>query len=602
MGTGMERRRGTSRIWTLVPAMALTVAVTLLLAGMAMAAYNERAYRAQKTHEAGVQAQIVSAAVAAALAFEDQTAAREYVMALKANSEIQAAAVYDDEGILFVAYSRAGESLFPERMQDPPPQPESRFVVATVPVVQGETTLGSVQLLAVAEPFGSRLERYGGIGLLVTMASLVVLVLGAAHAALSRVNDELRGQASALAEAYAKLQAETVERQKAEEALRQTQKMEAIGQLSGGVAHDFNNLLQAMAGCLRMIERRASVPEIAPLIEAGRQAVDRGAKLTQQLMAFARSQALRPEPVDVADRLLGMSELLARALRADIEFGLDLERGLWAVEVDPTQFELAVLNLAVNARDAMPDGGRLLIRGANLSLAPGEDAQDLVGDYVRLVVSDTGTGMPPDVVARVFEPFFTTKGIGKGTGLGLSQVYGFSRQSGGTARVESVPGRGTSVSLLLPRCHAVPRKPDSAAVPAVGHGEGRRLLLVEDDPVVGTVMAAAIEDMGYSVTRAFSADEGLAVLTRGEPVDILFSDVVMPGALNGLDLAREARRLRPGLPILLTSGYSEGATAGKEFRLLAKPYRVETLAEALLGVVRVAGEGSVGKGSFPDPR
>jgi signal transduction histidine kinase/ActR/RegA family two-component response regulator len=422
------------------------------------------------------------------------------------------------------------------------------------------------------------------------MASLVVLVLGAAHAALSRVNAELRGQASALAEAYEKLQAETAERQKAEDALRQTQKMEAIGQLSGGVAHDFNNLLQAMAGCLRMIERRAAVPEIGPLIEAGRQAVDRGAKLTQQLMAFARSQALRPEPVDVADRLLGMSELLARALRADIELGLDLERGLWAVEVDPTQFELAVLNLAVNARDAMPGGGRLLIRGSNLSLAPGEDAQGLVGDYVRLVVSDTGTGMPPEVVARVFEPFFTTKGVGKGTGLGLSQVYGFSRQSGGTARVESVPGRGTSVSLLLPRCHAVPVRsvPEVAAV--VGQGQGRRLLLVEDDPVVGTVMAAALEDLGYSVIRAFSADEALVLLARGEPIQILFSDVVMPGALNGLDLAREARRLRPGLPILLTSGYTEGATAGKEFRLLAKPYRIEALAEALIGVIQSTGQ------------
>jgi signal transduction histidine kinase/ActR/RegA family two-component response regulator len=598
----MERSPYTSRIWKLVPAMALTVAVALLVVGMGMAAYNERAYRHQKADEAEVQAWIVASAVAAALAFEDRTAAREYVVALKANPEIQAAAVYDDEGSLFVAYSRAGRNPFPDRIQNPSPQPESDFVVVTVPVVQGEVTLGSVRLRVVAEPFVSRLERYGGIGLLVTMASLVVLVLGAAHAALSRVNAELRGQASALAEAYGKLQAETAERQKAEDALRQTQKMEAIGQLSGGVAHDFNNLLQAMAGCLRMIERRAAIPEIGPLIEAGRQAVDRGAKLTQQLMAFARSQALRPEPVDVADRLLGMSELLARALRADIELGLDLERGLWAVEVDPTQFELAVLNLAVNARDAMPGGGRLLIRGGNLSLAPGEDAQGLVGDYVRLVVSDTGTGMPPEVVARVFEPFFTTKGVGKGTGLGLSQVYGFSRQSGGTARVESVPGRGTSVSLLLPRCHAVPVRSAPEAVAAVGHGEGRRLLLVEDDPVVGTVMAAALEDLGYSVIRAFSADEALALLARGEPIQILFSDVVMPGALNGLDLAREVRRLRPDLPILLTSGYTEGATAGKEFRLLAKPYRIETLAEALIGVIRATQEEVSGRESSREAR
>jgi signal transduction histidine kinase len=246
---------------------------------------------------------------------------------------------------------------------------------------------------------------------------------------------------------------EVAERLRAEEALRQSQKLEALGQLTGSVAHDFNNLLQALASCLRMIEQRAPDAPIKPLLEAGQQAVDRGAKLIRQLLVFARQGALCPEIVDIRARLLGMADLLVHALRADIKLDLELEPGLWPVEVDPTQLEVAVLNLAVNARDALPRGGRLVIGARKASLAAPESPENLIGDFVAVSVTDNGIGMPAEVLERVFEPFFTTKGVGEGTGLGLSQVYGFARQSNGSVRIDSALGRGTTVTILLPRSH-----------------------------------------------------------------------------------------------------------------------------------------------------
>ncbi|WP_246337911.1 ATP-binding protein [Azospirillum oleiclasticum] len=386
-------------------------------------------------------------------------------------------------------------------------------------------------------------------------------------------------------------QTEVERREQAEKALREAQKMEAVGQLSGGIAHDFNNLLQALSGCLIMIERRASQPSIQPLLEAGRQAVDRGAKLTRQLMAFARREALRPEPVDVRDRLLTMSELLSGALRANIRLEVRLEPGLWPAEVDPTQLELAVLNLAINARDAMPDGGLLTIEAANTHLQPGSDHGGLRGEFVRLTITDTGIGMSEDVAVRAFEPFFTTKEKARGTGLGLSQVYGFARQSGGVARIDSAPGKGTAVTLLLPRC----TKPVLPPVRPVEHDAPatvRHVLLVEDDPIVAAVMAAAVVELGYQVSRASSAEEALAILSDGEPVDLLFTDVVMPGEMSGLDLARKVRRTRPDLPVLVTTGYSEEIAQGSGFHILPKPYDMRTLAEAVSAVLSRVTQGN----------
>lgn len=367
----------------------------------------------------------------------------------------------------------------------------------------------------------------------------------------------------------------------ARDLLRQSQKMEAIGQLTGGIAHDFNNLLQAVSGCLQMIGRRAgSQAGIPPLLDAGRQAVDRGARLVQQLMAFARKQSLRPEPFDLRNRLLGMNGLLERALRADIHISMELSPGLWGAEADPVQFELAVLNLAVNARDAMPGGGRLFISASNVTLER-RTPDGLIGDFVRIRVSDTGIGMPPDVAARVFEPFFTTKEVGKGTGLGLSQVYGFARQSGGTASVESRPGEGTAVTLLLPRARREAVEAVAEVERQAADGLGARVMLVEDDPVVAPVVTAALVDMGYAVTHAATGQEALDRLQRGEAADLLCTDVVMPGSVNGVDLARRAQQLRPTLPVVLTTGYTEDVGGMDGFHVLAKPYRIEDLADAI---------------------
>ena len=379
----------------------------------------------------------------------------------------------------------------------------------------------------------------------------------------------------------ARVAEEVAERERVQVALLQTQKTEALGQMTGGVAHDFNNLLQALSGCLHMIEKRAEGTRIQPLVDAGRQAVDRGAKLVQQLMAFARRQALRPETVDLRDRILGTSELLNRALRADIRLEVDFATGLWPVEVDATQLELALLNLVVNARDAMPEGGVLTIRAANVTLTQGEP-EGLSGEFVRLTVSDTGTGMAAEVRARAFDPFFTTKEIGKGSGLGLSQVYGFARHSGGTAWIESEEGRGTTIGMLIRRSGTA--APAASVEPAVAEAGASRVgghvLVVEDDPIVALTVATALEDAGFTITRAGTADEAMPLLEAGG-FDLLFSDVVMPGSMSGVDLARTAQKLRPDLPVVLATGYSEEVARATGVMVLPKPYRIDHLVEVL---------------------
>ncbi len=366
----------------------------------------------------------------------------------------------------------------------------------------------------------------------------------------------------------------------AEDQLRQAQKMEAVGQLTGGVAHDFNNLLQALEGCLTMIGRRTEEPQVHALLDAGQQAVGRGAKLVQQLMAFARRDSLRPEPIGVRDRVLAMSTLLERALRADIALDFRFGDDLWPVEVDPTQFELAIINLAVNARDAMPLGGGLTVAAVNTVLPHG-DPRGLEGDFLRLSVSDTGCGMPAAVAARAFEPFFTTKELGKGTGLGLAQVYGLARQAGGSAWIDSAPGRGTTVHLLLRRSGVAPAAVEptpSPPTPPPPDGQRRSgcVLVVEDDPIVAMTVGTALEDAGFAVLSAATAEEALPFLSD-DRVDVLLSDVVMPGGMSGIDLAREARERRPRLPVILATGYSEEIARATGIPILAKPYRIDEL-------------------------
>jgi PAS domain S-box-containing protein len=385
---------------------------------------------------------------------------------------------------------------------------------------------------------------------------------------------------------FAKITRDITERRRAQEALEearqalfQAQKMEAVGQLTGGMAHDFNNLLQAMSGCLQLVGRRAGhVAGVQKILDSGRQAVDRGTRVIRQLMAFSRHQSQQPEAFDVRDRLLSMRAFLDRALRADIQLEFDLEPGLWPAMADPVQFELAVLNLATNARDAIAAGGRVVVGASNVERTGGDG---LSGSFVRVWVRDNGHGIAPEVLGRVFEPFFTTKAVGQGTGLGLSQVYGFCQQSGGTATVESVPGGGTTVALLLPRADAVVADGVKDHPPAVAEGGGARILLVEDDPVVAAVVTAALEDLGYQVARATSGEEALRRLEDGETIDLLFSDVVMPGTVDGVALAGLARERLPGLAVVLTTGYSESHAGLKGMPVLSKPYRIEELAAVI---------------------
>jgi len=388
----------------------------------------------------------------------------------------------------------------------------------------------------------------------------------------------------ALAEANRNLRIEMEERARVEESLRQAQKIEAIGQLTGGVAHDFNNLLMVISGGLDMLDRQTDPNRRRRLMEGMVQAAQRGASLTKQLLAFSRRQKLQPQAVDVASQIGSMRELLDHSLRDDIQIEFEFPEALWPVQVDPGELELVILNLAVNARDAMPEGGALLVRGENLADLADEE---ITGDYVRVSVIDSGTGMTPEVLARVFEPFFTTKDVGKGSGLGLAQVHGFATQSGGTVRIQSQPGRGTTIELYLPRSQHRP----SSEPPVIDQGKRRprkagqgRILLVEDDNEVASLVRDMLEQLGYEVTRAASAVAALGALADGRSIDIVFSDVMMPGGMNGVQLAHEIRKRRSDIPVLLTSGYP-GATlrdAEKEgLQILPKPYNIEELAATL---------------------
>jgi CheY-like chemotaxis protein len=318
------------------------------------------------------------------------------------------------------------------------------------------------------------------------------------------------------------------------------------------------------------------------------QAAQRGASLTSQLLAFSRRQELRPEPIDIARQIGRMRELLDRSLRGDVYVEFDFPDALWPVEADPGELELAILNLAVNARDATPSGGVIVVRGENL---PNLKDDEFAGDYVCLSVIDKGIGMTPEVRARVFEPFFTTKDVGKGSGLGLAQVYGFATQSRGSVRIVSDVGKGTTIALYLPRSNKAPSHDqrdlvDAGTAAARPHNEGR-ILLVEDDDEVAALVSEMLDELGYEVTRASSAAAALGALANGRLVDIVFSDIMMPGGMNGVELAREIRRRRNDIPVLLTSGFPGAAVHEAKraaIRILAKPYRIDELAAALNAV------------------
>jgi PAS domain S-box-containing protein len=377
----------------------------------------------------------------------------------------------------------------------------------------------------------------------------------------------------------------------AQEQLRQSQKMEALGQLTGGIAHDFNNLLTVVVGGLDIIAKTPLPPKVKRYAENALAAAERGARLTAQLLAFSRVQRLEVRPTFVAPLIQNMRPLLRNVLGPGITKAFDLDEAMIPVMVDPTQLEVAILNLAINARDAMPDGGVLTFASRPVHVAGDPELED--GDYVELTISDTGLGMPPEVADRAFEPFFTTKEVGKGTGLGLSMVYGMARQSGGAARIETAPGDGTAVKLLF-------RKADGEAAEAAGEpGEAEQadaariratVLVIDDDPDVRGFIAATLEEQGYRVRQAIDGRQGLAELAR-EKVDLVVLDFIMPG-LSGAEVASRILADQPGQPILFVSGYSETEAVKRtapDAPLLAKPFRAEALDKAVRTALAAAG-------------
>jgi PAS domain S-box-containing protein len=389
---------------------------------------------------------------------------------------------------------------------------------------------------------------------------------------------------------FAKVTRDITERKQAQEELEkarteahQSQKLAAIAQLASGIAHDFNNLLTVVMGNLDML-KRAKEERRPRLIDNALHAVEQARKLTGRLLAFSRRQTLVPEPVDLKGMIAGMDDMLTQSLRGDIRLEFDLAERVWPVEVDPTQLQIALINLAVNARDAMPKGGTFRVKTENIVLRSGQ-----LREAVAISLTDTGVGIPEEALSQVFEPFFTTKEVGQGTGLGLAQVYGFSRQSGGTVDIRSEVGRGTTVTLYLPKAKSPAQKPEENADTPVIVSRPLRILFVEDNPQVADVAVALLTEHGHAMTHASTADEALARLHADPAFDLVFSDMVMPGDLDGLDLARRVQAKWPALPVLLATGYSAAANRATEegYTLLIKPYQPDVLLTAIREITSI---------------
>ncbi|WJR81215.1 PAS domain-containing sensor histidine kinase [Bradyrhizobium sp. NP1] len=386
---------------------------------------------------------------------------------------------------------------------------------------------------------------------------------------------------------FAKITRDITERRNAQLKLEQmqkhlaeSQKLDALGQLTGGVAHDFNNLLMIVSGSLHVLKKGISnAPKLERAIAAIDMATKRGAALTSQLLTFARRQSVNPEVVNVAAQIAEIRDVLHTGIGGASRLTFDVDENAWPVRVDVAELETALVNLVINARDAMPDGGTITVSARNRTIGEGPDAID----YVAVSVHDSGTGIAPDIQGKIFDPFFTTKPVGKGTGLGLSQVHGFAHQAGGTVNVESELGAGTRVTLLLPREGGEPevRTPQVAKVNRSG-----TVLLVEDNPDVASVSCSLLEQLGYTVRRVADAETALVEIEL-DGIDLVFSDIVMPGKMDGLSLAHRLKEKRPNLPILLVTGYSDAARNVRgTFPILRKPYEIHQLSEAIAKLPR----------------
>ncbi len=547
----------------------------LLGASIALAIYAEAKHQDQVTQAAEVQAQILADSVSAALAFNDLDAIREYTSALRASPDIEAVAVYDDKGRLAAHYGAVPSAL--DLAATGHSGPNNAVVAVRTPVIENGVTLGSVYFRQRTEAIGTRIARYSGAGLLVIVAGLMLTIMTFDSRALRQGNQRLRQ--------------EMADRERAEAALRQSQKMEAVGRLTGGIAHDFNNMLAVILGNNDLLLRRFpdADPKLLRFVSSSQEAGRRAATLTHRLLAFSRQQPLDPRAADVGKAVTDMSELLRRTLGETIVIETVRAAGLWQAHIDVGQLETALVNLAVNARDAMPDGGRLTIETSNAHIdRTYASSQDDVapGPYVLVAVTDTGTGIARDILEKVFEPFFTTKPVGQGTGLGLSQVHGFVKQSGGHINVYSEVGHGTTIKLYLPRSleNVSPFEPDLARY-AEKDRRDVTVLVVDDEAGLRDYTSEALVELGYDVLVAENADRAMHMIESDVPIHILLTDVVMPGR-SGRQLADEVQRQRPGVRILYMTGYTQNAIVHNGVldagtHLITKPFSINALAEEL---------------------
>jgi signal transduction histidine kinase len=567
------------RRWNIQATASSIGAIALVIAGLIIGVVNERTFQAGKTQSLNAQAEVLASTVDPALVFQDPAAAQELVSALRSDPQIQIAAVYDEAGRRLALLAKDGAAA-PERADRARAGRGGGATSVTTPVVHEGRRIGLVYLKTAKEPVRVFMQRHAGTALLLLTAMLVLAAAQAAQAAQARAAKDLAARAAELDDLNRRLQQQIERREVAEEALRQSQKMETLGQLTGGIAHDFNNLLQTIKGSLDLISRNpGNEAKVARWSGMAAEAADRGARVTAQLLAFSRAQKLEIRPVNVGEVIERLRALLPNALGAGVRVEFDIADGEAMVMADATQIELAVLNLCINARDAMPNGGDVTVATASEHVEG--DSELVSGDYLLLSVKDTGVGMPADVRRHAFEPFYTTKGIGKGTGLGLAQVYGIARQAGGVARIESASGQGAKVTIYMPVAEGAlgspaPAEPKPATMPV----KGASVLVVDDDQGVRTYVCEALNSLGYECVEASDGMEALKVLADRH-VDLVILDYAMPG-LTGAEVATRALKRQPDLPIIFASGYAESsaleAALGHPAEMLRKPFDTDVLA------------------------